>query len=522
MEGGGWYSFAAPLPDAHPRLAGPLLLRPLHDNSGHDQILVKVLLVDALDETSPSERGCVLDKAQRFSTELDCALLLTSRMVEAVKDPIPGFRHYELLPFEFSQALRLIERLVTDEKALEALKDGLNTVASQMTFTPLSIKLLIEIAENHREIPASLTELYEQFSDYALGRFDSDRGIEAIFQYALKEQFLAELAYSEFFSKDQLTITPSEFESFLTSHAQLHGWEEPYLRSFVNEVERAGLLNRSDFVSFNHRSFLDYFVAKWLQGHLDELTEPTKIVIDSYFSSTWSDVAFFYVGLMRRLNDKLLNGIFDSDHNGFDADIQRLMVGRLLQAGWGSYTATKRHGIERALGSEPAVRGGFLDAMGSSTHPASMPRVLGYFFPIVLFELSFSSTMLAKEGKAVLAEIISSNKHEEIHQAMALLWALRRFLEAEEWREMVDGMLGLLSGPIAYPVETEAVILKFLEVADEGDSGAIKTIKRRFRKLGRVEPQILKRLFPPRSTRPSSLSEKHGWRVLGGMMGPVQ
>ena len=29
MEGGGWYDFAAPLPDAHPRLAGTLLLRPL-------------------------------------------------------------------------------------------------------------------------------------------------------------------------------------------------------------------------------------------------------------------------------------------------------------------------------------------------------------------------------------------------------------------------------------------------------------------------------------------------------------
>ena len=28
MEGGGWSSFAAPLPDAHPRLAGPLLLCP--------------------------------------------------------------------------------------------------------------------------------------------------------------------------------------------------------------------------------------------------------------------------------------------------------------------------------------------------------------------------------------------------------------------------------------------------------------------------------------------------------------
>ena len=461
-------------------------------------------MVDALDETPSFLRACVLDKAQRFSGELDCALLLTSRMVEAVKDPIPGFRHYELLPFEFSQALRLIERIVTDEKALEALKDGLNTVASQMTFTPLSLKLLIEIAENHREIPASLTELYEQFSDYALGRFDADRGIEAIFQYALKEQFLAELAYSEFFSKDQLTITPSEFDSFLTSHAELRGWEEPYLKSFVDEVERAGLLSRTDFVAFNHRSFLDYFVAKWLQDHLDELTDPTKIVIDSYFSSTWSEVAFFYVGLMKRLNDKLLNGIFSSEHSGIDADIQRLMVGRLLQAGWGSYTATKIDGIERALGSEPAIREGFLDAMGPSTHPATIPRVLGYFFPILLSELSFSSAMLAKEGKAVLAEIISSSRHEEIHQAMALLWALRRFLDPEELREMVDGMLGLLSGPIAYPVETEAVILKFLELADGGDSDAIKTIRRRFRKLGRIQPEVLRRLFPPRSPRPQS------------------
>ena len=29
MEGGGWYGFAAPLSNAHPRLAGTVLLRPL-------------------------------------------------------------------------------------------------------------------------------------------------------------------------------------------------------------------------------------------------------------------------------------------------------------------------------------------------------------------------------------------------------------------------------------------------------------------------------------------------------------
>ena len=30
MEGSGWHGFAAPLSNAHPRLAGTLLLRPLH------------------------------------------------------------------------------------------------------------------------------------------------------------------------------------------------------------------------------------------------------------------------------------------------------------------------------------------------------------------------------------------------------------------------------------------------------------------------------------------------------------
>ena len=326
----------------------------------------------------PTDREAVLVKAKSFSAELGCALILASRMVETIKHPIPGFRHYELLPFEFNQAMRLIERIVTDEKALEALKNGLNTVASQMTFTPLSIKLLIEIAENEREIPASLTELYEQFSEYALGRFDAEKGIQGIFQYAVKDQFLADLAYTEFFLKDQLTVTPLEFESFLTSHARLRGWDEEQLREFVYEIERAGILIRADFVSFNHRSFLDYFIARWLHNHLDELPDPNKIIIDAYFSSTWSEVAFYYVGLMKRMNEKLLNSIFDSDHSGFDANVQRLLSGRLLQAGWGSYTATKRQGIERALANESSIRDGFLTAVDSSKQP--VPRALGYFF----------------------------------------------------------------------------------------------------------------------------------------------
>ena len=43
MEGGGWYGFAAPLSNAHPRLAGTLLFRPLHtDAAAGSRVLVPV------------------------------------------------------------------------------------------------------------------------------------------------------------------------------------------------------------------------------------------------------------------------------------------------------------------------------------------------------------------------------------------------------------------------------------------------------------------------------------------------
>ena len=118
---------------------------------------------------------------------------------------------------------------------------------------------------------------------------------------------------------------------------------------------------------------------------------------------------------------------------------------------------------------------------------------------MILADISFGSKMLANEGKALLEEILSSKKHEEIHQAMALLWSLRNLLDDHDRRQKVDGILDLLSGPIQHSVETEAVILKILELLDEDDKDAIKTIRRRFRKLAKAEPQALKRLFPPRT-----------------------
>jgi len=167
-----------------------------------DRFKVKVLMIDALDEIPTSQRKEVIEKAERFSQQLTCSLVITSRKIDIIKSPPRGFVKYELLPFEYGQALRLFERLVSSKKILGSLRDGLEKVRFQIPMVPLSLMLLIDLVEQNKEIPASVTELYDRFYDLMLGRWDREKGIEVLFEYFVKKSFLAELAFMEFLKND--------------------------------------------------------------------------------------------------------------------------------------------------------------------------------------------------------------------------------------------------------------------------------------------------------------------------------
>lgn len=189
-----------------------------------DRLKVSVLAIDGLDEALPNQRKNILEKAEEFSKQLRCALIITTRKIDIVKTLSSRFERYELLPFEFDQALKLFQRLLTDKKMLNTLKDGLKRVEIQIPMVPLSLLLLVELVESHKEIPASVTELYERFSDLMLGRWDKDKGIKVLFEYFIKQRFLAELAFMEFLEKKRLEITKKELEGFLDQYSSRYGW----------------------------------------------------------------------------------------------------------------------------------------------------------------------------------------------------------------------------------------------------------------------------------------------------------
>ncbi len=460
-----------------------------------DRLKVTAILIDGLDEVRPEQRNEVLERATDFSEQLNCPLVVTSRKIDLIKNPPAGFQRYELLPFEFGQALRFFQNLTADTQILHALQDGLERVKYQIPMTPLSLLLLIEIAENYKEIPASLCELYDRFSDIVLGRYDREKGIEVLFEYLIKKRFLSELALKEFLEKQRLEIPIEEFQRFVSNYASVYGWDEKMLEGFMKEIERAGLLDLREMVAFEHRSFLDYFAAFRIYDKWEDFKDLEDFIAQIYFDDFYGDVALFYIGLRRDISTSMLSKVFEFQKEGIIADIDKFLSGRLLQAAWHAPTKTKYEGIEKAINFAPMVKEDFLELVDKSSVP--IPRIFSDVLVMVLAELSFGSIFLLKEAEGLFSALSGQPEQKISYEMLSLLWGIQRLLPLNELRGMINSILDTMSKVPSLSAEQEAVALLFLTAIEQRDKRLGKSLKRNLHKLSRRYPEVFRGLLPP-------------------------
>jgi len=460
-----------------------------------DRCEVNVLMIDALDEVSPSYRNHVLKKSEEFSEKLNSDLIITTRKIDIVKDFDSRFQRYELLPFEFSQALKLLRKLVKDKTLLEILKDGLEKIKFQIPMVPLTLALLVDLVEQHKEVPASITELYNEFSDLVLGKLDKEKGIEVLFEYHIKRRFLTELAFKEFLQKDRLEISLEDYEIFLDDYAKEYGWEKEKLNQFVEEIRRIGIVSfKEQKVFFTHRSFLDYFAAFYIFEKREEFKDLEKEIVKYYFHDIWEDVAFFYIGLKKEISEGILNKIFNFGEDKLSIEISKLLTGRLLQAGWNSPIKIKEKGIKKGICFAPLIRERLLKMV--EKEKVKVPKILIDFFIIFFCEVSYSSGFLFEPIRSVFKETLKDPSKDAIFVALYLLTAIRRLLNSEELKKPIDEILDKLS-ELEESKEDQARILVILELIDsEADGSFKKVIQSRLKKLVKKYPHVFKELFP--------------------------
>ncbi|MFX0133500.1 MAG: NACHT domain-containing protein [Candidatus Hodarchaeota archaeon] len=453
---------------------------------------VILLMIDGLDETIPKKRKQILNKASKISDELNCYLLIASRKIDFLQTAPSDYKIYELLPFEFGQALKLFSKLKLDQNLLNSLKEGLKKFQYQVPMTPLSLMLLIELVESYKEIPASITELYERFTEIILGRYDKEKGIEVLFDYVIKKRFLSEFTYEEFFQKERLEVPLNSFNGFLIKYSKRYRWRKSQLRDFLREIDRAGIIEIKDKIIFLHRSFLDYFIAYYIFQNRERIKDLNNKIAKLHFSGIWEDVAFFYIGLKREINDEILDEIFANEEDEFSVYINKFLVGKLLQAGWHSTTNTKQNGMKRALEQFPYIRKKFLEI--AETVKARVPHIIIDLLIIVLTEFSFSSAFLLKESKVIFNYYAKKQKKLSPFMMLLLLQANIRLYKSEEVQKMVDKIIKV-SEKIS-SLEERGRILIFLTSITEHDKALTKSIERKLKKMIKHHPKAFKGILP--------------------------
>jgi len=461
-----------------------------------ERFKVEVLMIDSLDEIPSNLGEEIIKKAEKFSLELDCSLIITSRKIDAIKIPPLGFAKYELMPFEIKQALKVFEKLINNPQILISLKEGLEKIRYQIPMVPLSLMLLVELVEEKKEIPASVTELYDRFFDLMLGRWDSEKGLEILFEYFRKRSFLAELAFKEFYGKERLEISKEEFKKFLFSYLNQYDFSAEESKIFIKEIGRAGILDINRKVQFQHRSFLDYFIARYIFDKRSKFKDLDDFIVRTYFNDIWGEVAFFYVGLMREINPEIIEKIFAFEGTDISIQVAKFLIGKLLQAGWFSLSKTKYNAIERAITYGPLIRDKYLK-LTEKVRP-KVPRIYADFLVFMISRLSFESKFLSKQSMDLIENLSSKPSQDCLYKILFLLWAIRRILNPCKLKKTIKLFINTLEKIPNLPPEEKIKSLIFLSIIEKEDKAFIKTIKRKIKRLKNKYKEIFIELLPPR------------------------
>lgn len=470
---------------------------------------ISELFVDGLDEAGYEVREHVIDKAKGFASELDCALVITSRKIELLEAGYEDFTKLEVLPLEVSQAVSLLSKLLLDDRrALAALTDGLESLSVQYPLNPLTLRMLVSLVEEAKEVPASITELYEQFFDIALGRYDFEKGIEVLFDYQSKGMLLANLAFSLFFKEGRIEISRHEFLDFVETYGKEHipEWGETQRIRILREIARSGTLRLSDdSVQFRHKTFADYLAARHINNFRDEIGDVLEVVTRAHFSQLWADVTFFYVGLLRRLPEPLLHRILEhtESEDEFHLAVRKAQVGRLLQAGWSSSSTIKRKGIALGIGYFPEVRTRFLKELEQAGQ--DIPVLFADFLLYWLAQFSFTSGALVADLRIVLEQYCKEDlQNVDLLIPLSLLFASKRHLPSEELDRFVSELLDELirrkdEGVLERGTEIRTLVA--LSQLETPNKQLERSIRRKLARTTRGVPEIVKSLVPSRTRR---------------------
>jgi len=290
------------------------------------------LYIDDLDLLSSNDKETLVKNIKAYCELNDTFYIMTYRKNEFSFDS--EINSIKVHNFNNSQVEAFITKFFegTDRgnRFIQILKES--DILSKLPTTPLTITLIsLLYDENNYEIPATLSDIYTDFTNVLLGKLNVRNKTDLLI-LGIKKRLFTTLAL-DMLDKKIFEITYDEFKNHINKFLVERGYQPQTDTELLEIVENSGLLYISEEqrVGFKQQAFIE-FLASLEIYHNKRETHYVKL-IENFNDINWQNTAIFYAGHAKELVNMIEDVVTKSPNNDLkDFFINSGGMGYLAQA----------------------------------------------------------------------------------------------------------------------------------------------------------------------------------------------
>ncbi|QLE00936.1 NACHT domain-containing protein [Galbibacter sp. BG1] len=319
-----------------------------------------LLLIDSIDELERLKQREIFHELRELSEQHSLNFILATRNYESLTKECEVCDHINTLLSNFD--LNQVQRYLTtffkrDLKKSEELWQNLqeNKILDKVPPTPLTISLVsILFEENGYEVPATITDVYDNFNTFLLGRLNVNSSIDFL-KIDVKEKILQMYALKIIKSSNRSRLKEDEFVKYIKDYfrEQSITIEEGTIPELIKGLtDGTGVLYLDDlkYVTYQHDHFMEYYASREIFNDENRNTLEDEIV-ENFCKYNWQNTAIFYAG--RTKNMKMFLKKLAQRTERYNSLPNILLsisgLGYILQSLWMTNSANRKDAVITAL-----------------------------------------------------------------------------------------------------------------------------------------------------------------------------
>ncbi|MCZ2477680.1 hypothetical protein G9H58_06370 [Aquirufa antheringensis] len=319
-----------------------------------------LVLIDSIDEFENEKQKEIFIELNDIVEKENLSFVIATRNYENLTKgcEICKHVHTSLSNFDLHQVQQYLNTFFKrDLKKSEELWNSLqdNKILDRIPSTPLTISLVsVLFEENGYEIPATITDVYDNFNTFLLGRLNVNSNLKFL-TINVKEKILQMYALKIIKSPNRSRFKLDDFINYVIDYFKGNSItiEEHIIPDLIKSMtDGTGVLyvDKQKFVNYQHDHFLEYYASREIFDDEDRQSIE-KEIIHKFCEYNWQNTAIFYTGRTKNMKN-FLDALVDRVKEYKLLHEQLLAVsglGYVLQSLWMTHSENRKNAVIAAL-----------------------------------------------------------------------------------------------------------------------------------------------------------------------------